>query len=88
MHSQPSSSKRQCTFNEKMAPWHDDYEPVGASRLEKYMDRDIFADYLECVEDEREAKREEKRRREEKMVRFNLSFYHLTGNLAQSKVNG
>jgi len=69
MQSQPSSSKRQCTFNEKMAPWHDDYEPVDASRLEKYMDRDIFADYLECVEDEREAKREEKRRREEKMLK-------------------
>ena len=32
------------------------------------MDKDIFADYLEKVEDEREAKREERRRREKKLV--------------------
>jgi len=32
------------------------------------MDRELFGDYLERVEDEREAKREEKRRREEKLV--------------------
>jgi len=50
-------------------PWHDDYEPVSEPQLEKYMDKDIFADYLERVEDEREAKREEKRRREEKMLK-------------------
>ena len=32
------------------------------------MDKELFGDYLERVEDEREAKREEKRRREEKLV--------------------
>ena len=32
------------------------------------MDRELFGDYLERVEDERELKREERRRREEKLV--------------------
>ena len=32
------------------------------------MDKELFGDYLERVEDEREAKREERRRREEKLV--------------------
>lgn len=45
-------------------PWHDDYDQVSEAQLEKYMDKEIFGDYLERVEDEREAKREEKRRRE------------------------
>ena len=32
------------------------------------MDRELFGDYLERVEIEREVKREERRRREEKLV--------------------
>ena len=49
-------------------PWHDDYDTISEAQLEKYMDKEIFADYLERVEDEREAKREERRKREKKMV--------------------
>ena len=35
------------------------------------MDRELFEDYLEKVEHERQEKREEKRRREQKQVNYN-----------------
>ena len=38
------------------------------------MDRELFGDYLERVEHERAEKREEKRRREEKLVKYNSKY--------------
>ena len=38
------------------------------------MDRELFEDYLERVEHERQEKREEKRRREENLVNYNSKY--------------
>ena len=49
-------------------PWHPDYEKLEKIHLEKYLDKDFFADFLRDVKLQREEEAEEKRARDLKRV--------------------